>query len=58
MKNKEHPFSGIIKGSFFGSATANKNTVRDKKHFWYEVVCNDVNCEAIKAVHSSVLKEI
>jgi hypothetical protein len=58
MKNNEHPFSGVIKGSFYGSRAANKNTAKGNDYLWYEVGCNDVICKAIKAVHSSVLKEV
>jgi hypothetical protein len=54
MKRQANPWSGVILGDgYYGNFTAKKQG----HHLWYKVQCNDPDCEAIKAVHSSVLIE-
>jgi len=55
MRNKTNPWSGIIKGSFYGNYRANSKATHGRHHLWYNVLCNDPHCPAIKAVHSEVL---
>lgn len=51
-------WSGILDGQYYGNFAANiKNKGRDH-HLWYRVVCNNPGCDAIKAVHSSVLADV
>jgi hypothetical protein len=53
----KNPWSGIIRGEFYGNYAANENVQRGKYNLWYKVVCNDPQCPAIKAVNSSVLAD-
>ena len=54
MKGKDNPWSGITNGHYWGNFAA-KNGSTNSDHVWHRVICNDPNCPAIKAVHSSVL---
>jgi hypothetical protein len=54
MKGKDNPWSGLTDGHYWGNYAANRN-VRGDYHVWHKVRCNDPNCPAIKAVHSSIL---
>lgn len=53
-KGSEHEWSGITKGHYWGNYAGTEG-VRGNHHIWHKVLCNDPNCPAIKAVHSSVL---
>jgi predicted RNA-binding protein with PUA-like domain len=57
MTPKANPWSGIVKGSYWGNWNATKNVKKGDHHLWYMVSCNDPNCPGIKAVHASVLCE-
>jgi hypothetical protein len=54
MKNKDNPWSGLTDGYYCGNFAANKDS-KYHGHIWHRVTCNDPNCPAIKAVHSSIL---
>jgi hypothetical protein len=54
MKNKDNPWSGLTNGHYWGNYAATPN-VQGDYHIWHKVTCNDPNCPAIKAVHSSIL---
>jgi hypothetical protein len=58
MRDEDVPWSGLSTGFFWGNLRAKitKNG-RGCNYIWHKVTCNDPNCPAIKAVHSSVLAE-
>jgi len=56
-KGSKHEWSGFTSGYFCGNAFANEHTKHGNYHVWHKVTCNDTNCPAIKAVHSSILIE-
>lgn len=55
LKSKEDPWSGITDGHYWGDWRAKEKSGMGLHHIWHRVTCNDPNCPAIKAVHSSVL---
>lgn len=58
MKNKLNPWSGLLckyKPTLYGNAYANDQDGKGT-HVWYRMTCNDPKCLAIKAVHSSILR--
>lgn len=57
MSRSKYPFSGLTDGYFWGNFNANQNVKRGNYHIWHKVICNDPNCPAIKAVHSSILAD-
>lgn len=54
MKDRPNPWSGLTDGYYWGNFAANK---KGSGHVWHRVTCNDPNCPAIKAVHSSILAD-
>lgn len=57
-KDSEYEWSGVLKNQpYHGNAYANPDA-KYAHHLWYPILCNNVNCTAIKAVHSSVLANI
>lgn len=57
MKEVENPWSGIVKRNDFRNYAANKNGGQGEHHLYNILSCNDPNCPAELAVHSSVLRK-
>lgn len=56
-KGGHHEWSGLTDGHYWGNAYGNDTAKHGCNHIWIRVTCNDPNCPAIKAVHSSILIE-
>lgn len=60
MRGKKHGWSGLLDPKhpyYYGNFKA-KIAKRGNNHIWYNVLCNDPDCPAVKAVHISVLQNV
>lgn len=55
-KGDTNPWSGLITASFNGNFAGNQ--IHGGNHKWFTVPCNDPNCNALRAIHSKVIKDI